>query len=285
MKINRNNYEACFIDYLEGDLTEPEKSVFETYLAKHPEKQKEAELFSKTKLIPDKSVIFSKKNRLYRKPAGKTVLLWTVRIAAVLILAIVIYNLTDKPVSPFSEENKTAQTVNEIQENDTNTEAIEPTGENAVKNETTLILAEATASVAENINSLPASNNDINSVKTIEIENKPAERIQLEIPATINPLPALFNVEVKHVSLVSAGHREIITETVENNERLIVNVIKEKIGTGNFIVEKIKKVGLTLVAGFTRDNFSCQIDEDGRISEISYDSRLLAITIPTGNRK
>ena len=127
MKINRNNYEAFFIDYLEGNLDEKmvddfieflqqnpdlkeelslfetvsveqeeitfnkkelllkekfdvekvfneaaiaivegeisssEKTEFENYLSTHPEKQKEAELFSYTKLHPDQSIVFSHK--------------------------------------------------------------------------------------------------------------------------------------------------------------------------------------------------------------------------------
>jgi len=144
---NENEFNRANVAKLEGDLTEPEKSAFEAYLVKHPEKQREAELFDKTKLVPDESIIFIKKDKLYRKPAGKTVLLWTVRIAAVLILSIVIYNLTDQFVSPFSKEDKTAQTVNEIQENDINTEPVEPIDENGIKNETNLILAEVAASV------------------------------------------------------------------------------------------------------------------------------------------
>lgn len=274
---NENEFNRANVAKLEGDLTEPEKSAFEAYLVKHPEKQREAELFDKTKLVPDESIIFIKKDKLYRKPAGKTVLLWTVRIAAVLILSIVIYNLTDQFVSPFSKEDKTAQTVNEIQENDINTEPVEPIDENGIKNETNLILAEVAASVT--------GNNNINAVKAVETENQPAERIPIEIPATIEPLSVSFKAKDRRVSLISVEYKEIITEIPENNERLIVDVFMEKTGINNLNSEKIKKVGLTLVAGLTRDKFSYQTDEGGRISKISYDSRLLAFSIPVNSKK
>jgi len=122
-------------------------------------------------------------------------------------------------------------------------------------------------------------------VKAVETENQPAERIPIEIPATIEPLSVSFKAKDRRVSLISVEYKEIITEIPENNERLIVDVFMEKTGINNLNSEKIKKVGLTLVAGLTRDKFSYQTDEGGRISKISYDSRLLAFSIPVNSKK
>jgi hypothetical protein len=80
---------------LEGDLQENEKAEFENYLSKHPEKQKEAALFDKTRLKADESIVFKKKRSLYHYSAGRTILLWSTRIAAVLVLAFMVYRVAD----------------------------------------------------------------------------------------------------------------------------------------------------------------------------------------------
>ena len=47
-----------------NNISESEKTEFENYLFTHPDKQKEVELFNKTKLQPYKSLVFSKKKKL-----------------------------------------------------------------------------------------------------------------------------------------------------------------------------------------------------------------------------
>jgi hypothetical protein len=59
-----NEFNQAAIARLEGDFSALEKIEFENYLSAHPDKQKEAELFSKTKLQPDKSLVFSKKKEI-----------------------------------------------------------------------------------------------------------------------------------------------------------------------------------------------------------------------------
>jgi len=90
-----SEFNQAAIARLEGDISTSEKTEFEKYLSIHPDKQKEAELFNKTKLQPDKSLVFSKKKKLFRYSAGRTVLLWTSRVAAILIVALTVYILIE----------------------------------------------------------------------------------------------------------------------------------------------------------------------------------------------
>lgn len=109
---NNEAFDNAAIALLEGDLNEPEKQEFETYLASHPEKEKEATAFQNTKLKADESIVFADKKKLYKKAPGKTILLWTSRVAAVLILGLVIFNVVNR--NSTVEENA-AQQIAEVE--------------------------------------------------------------------------------------------------------------------------------------------------------------------------
>jgi hypothetical protein len=66
MKININNYEAYFIDYLEGNLDELLVNDFIEFLEKNPKLKEELSLFQSVSLEPE-NITFNKKNILYKE--------------------------------------------------------------------------------------------------------------------------------------------------------------------------------------------------------------------------
>ena len=78
---NESYFDKTAVESIEGDISEEEKASFTKYLLSHPEKNREFEIFRKTKLIPDESVKYSQKAKLYHRSVGRTALLWSVRIA------------------------------------------------------------------------------------------------------------------------------------------------------------------------------------------------------------
>ncbi len=58
-------------------------------------------------------------------------------------------------------------------------------------------------------------------------------------------------------------------------------MVLEKTGIDNVSLNKVTKAGLTLVSLFTGEKFSFETGKSGEISELNYDSRLLAFSIPT----
>lgn len=64
MKTNLENYEERFVDYMEGQLTAEEMQEVEAFVAEHPELEEDFKLFCSTKLEPDTSVVFIKKESL-----------------------------------------------------------------------------------------------------------------------------------------------------------------------------------------------------------------------------
>ena len=66
MKINRQNYEAAFVEYMEGTLSVEDKMEVEKFLASSPDLKHEMDAFEETVLVADSTIVFEKKNLLYR---------------------------------------------------------------------------------------------------------------------------------------------------------------------------------------------------------------------------
>jgi len=69
MKINRNNYEFFFLDYLDGNLTDKEIQMLENFLLLHPDLRTELEGAEKASLHPD-NIIFNGKELLKKPDLG-----------------------------------------------------------------------------------------------------------------------------------------------------------------------------------------------------------------------
>ncbi len=65
MKINRDNYEAYFIDYLEGNLDEKLVDDFLEFLQQNPDLKEELAMFKSVSLEPEE-IKFNKKELLYK---------------------------------------------------------------------------------------------------------------------------------------------------------------------------------------------------------------------------
>src|SRR6056297_2487994 len=63
-KITRHNYEAYFIDYMEGTLSPSQKDKFIAFLESNPDLKEELQSWEEVKINPDKTIQFSEKNTL-----------------------------------------------------------------------------------------------------------------------------------------------------------------------------------------------------------------------------
>ena len=64
-------------------------------------------------------------------------------------------------------------------------------------------------------------------------------------------------------------------------ERLLVDRVIEKTGIEKISLNKIAKAGLNLVTSISNEKFTYQTDKQGNVTEVNFDSRLLAFSIPT----
>ncbi len=274
---SEKEFDNAAVAILEEDFSEEERIEFEMYLAEHPEKKKEAALFIKTKLQADESVVFGKKNKLYRKPLGKTILLWSTRVAAVLVFALAIFVLFDKPSNKIIRENTVAELKEKTPEKETTTEVQAALAEEK----------ETPGEKKENSEPNPVVLKPIkkkktteifreNSIQNVEDEYLTLARIPLEIPSELNAISASLTIE-KTKATMAVMYLQYPENTNIYDEKLLVDVVKEKTG---FSFNKISKAGLNLVANISQERFSYETTEEGRVKEYKYDSRLLAFSIP-----
>ena len=285
-----DNFNRASVASLEGDLNSDEKAEFENYLQSHPEKRKDFQLFEKTKVSPDLSIHFDNKNSLYKRSKGRTIIMWSIRIAAVFILAFTFYVLADR-----YSNNKTADKKVAIAEKETPQKQIpekvapvetrnqtESTKEQNQKTEITPIAKitepELTKPVKKPVESLRENKKARMDEVDVEVARTPVE--------ILKPMPQLStSLDVKQPGLALATmHFTVPEEQVStDDERFLADVVKEKTGINKLSIGKIAKAGLNLVAGVSKDKLTYETNDSGKVTEIKYDSRLFAFTIPTKN--
>ncbi len=266
---------------LEGDLQENEKAEFENYISKHPEKKKEAALFEKTRLKADESIVFKKKRKLYHYSAGRTILLWSTRVAAILIIGLLIYRVTDN----ISTQNILPENQVAVSEMNPKEEPAEPTAV-PVKPEKKEEPAQVEEKVSEPARKTEPKKEPPKSLREttkgrMDHEKIAEIRIPVDVPVKLSPLNTSLSIRQPEVALAQIKISLPDTPAEIYEERLLADVVKEKTGIGNFSLSKVAKAGLNLVSSVSGEKFSFDTNNEGQITELNYDSRLLAFSIPT----
>lgn len=286
---------------LEGDLSPEEEAEFGDYLLRHPEKKREADLFELTRLIPDTAILFPGKEKLYRQPAIRRLRDWTMRIAAILLLAMLIYTLTDQP-GPLPEAGDDspalAETVTPSQEPtiplpETTTESpieITATGRPA-----------ATSPQTGHNTTKPSATGPVNpknggraSIPAFSSQNEERDIPPVTLTAATDPgmkeIPALRASLKGGISIpptlmaASLSHPAITTglaaeeeDPVPLNERIL-----EKTGLNRISLAFLARKGLDLASTLTGEKINYDTDDDGQIIALNVDTRLVGLSIPVG---
>lgn len=96
--INENNYTSVFIAAVENDLNNSQYKNFTEFLKQNPILQNEYNLFGKTKLIPDATIVLKDKNQLKKNKAAINIayfkkIYYPLSIAASIVVILTIYFL------------------------------------------------------------------------------------------------------------------------------------------------------------------------------------------------
>ena len=278
-----NEFNQAAIACAEGEISASEKTEFENYLSAHPEKQKEAELFRLTKLQPDQSIIFNSKNKLYRRSAAKTLLMWTTRAAAVIIFVLTVYTFIDKYSNNVIPENQVAVIEKEPEKKINPSEIKEiPAKNNKVEDQKTIKKEPEKPTIKSE---KPKANETKiireNSQGRLINDDLALVRITEELPALQSITASLttvsnFKIDLVPVNITVPYYNEPVFE-----ERLFVDMVKEKTGVDKLSFNKIIKSGLSLVASLSKEKFNYETNTEGKVTEVNFDSRLLAFSIPT----
>lgn len=281
---SENEFNRAAISILEGDCSTSEKAEFEKYLLTHPQKDKEFQLFNKTKLLPDTSVIFSKKNKLYKKPVGRTIVFWSARVAAILLLALTFYILTDNSSEKIVPQFQVAENKDEETKKETSPEIKQvPVETEKQKTESTKKITPKPA--VKEVKQEPKNGKSLRETSKGRLEREDVAEIRslVPVPDELKTIAASFEVQKPDVTLVAMNFTqpEIVPDYTE--ERLLADVVIEKTGLDKLSLNKITKAGLNLVSALSKEKFQYETNEEGKIVEYIYDSRLLAFTIPANN--
>lgn len=271
--------ENKLVAYLEGDLDDAGRETLETYLASHPDIQKEYQLFAKTRLIPDGGIQYPDKRKLYRKPASVIVMNWVARAAAVVLLVwgihAVIQNQNEPVMPKADQEIAAARPQPEIQ-------AQIP---EAQKKETTMRLQEKSAAEKESRSAKLAAirpktipDKQLSSVdepiRTERDEAVLAEILPIEAKLEMAPEETALAVE-RSVRIGKVGQQANVMNVEEFLAQRAEKVGKE----GLLSVQRIARMGLGIASEISGDRISYR-EKDGKIASVEFESKLLAFTIP-----
>ena len=266
------------IAYLEGDMEQEDRKLFEIYLSGHPELYKEYKLYTKTRLHPDPGMTYPDKQKLYKKSGSVVLMNWVARAAAVLILvwginAVIqpgnqsgsqnqfteIAEVNPKPVPPVKKN----ETEKKVQETD-NTEKIKATKD--TKPEKAKSLREQTKGRLE---------------ETRPADSKTSDRDLIAL-AEISPRLAQLDREPVEARLAVSGTikvEKINDPNIMTVEEFLASRAKKASNEGLLSAQRIFRTGLSVASELSGDRIGYRV-ENGKISSVEFESKLMAFSIP-----
>ncbi len=272
-----DNHSVAFI---EGDLTEEEMTSYLAYTETHPDRKKELALFKETKLIPDESVTFGSKNKLYKPLSIRRLLVWSVRIAAVLLISVALWNLWPSDLSEISRQ----PVVSELQPGYTSPD---PSPE-AINHQQDKPLADIPAVVNKTVAEADPTVEPPVKIITTEVEPTliaTSERSALAPPAMLPLKKASIEISSHEPLLASAAFEEKtdISPGMEEDVYL-TDRLKEKAGLEEFSFARLVRSGLQLASDVSNDRVSYATNSEGNVIALSLDTRLVGFRIPVGRK-
>ena len=268
------------VAYMEGDLPEEDEKLFVREITVDPAKEKQFDLLLKTKLQPDQTIIFPKKEQLYKKVATKVFMIWAGRAAAVVILLIGIWSVWnlkfgDQTPSPKIEQQLAESTQKSL--NNENASVIAPT------KELTAIPEALDLKPLKNKKRLIPVHTDAQEL--IAISGSTVDREQA--PPAIQSLAAkIENYSDLQTELLVAMDNYSITKQdkyLTVDEYLAQKVLHQKEGE-SLRMSGVLSAGLEAVSNVSNDRLDYETNQNGKVSEISLNTRLLAFSIPFRKR-
>ena len=280
---SEREFDKAAIANLEGDISESDKLEFESYIAEHTEKKRDVILLGKTKLQPDETIVFNKKKKLYRHSKQKVFLMWTARIAAILIIAFAFFTLIDKPANELVSKNEIVKPVDKKEKKIASPKSKQIPVETKKKDPVKIKKSAVKPVIKQTAPKQKHKSLREDTQGRMKHEDVAINRIQIEIPAEMNAITASLNIK-QPKAIMGIMYISIPTGSADYyEERLLVDVVKEKTGIDKFQFNKITKAGLNLVSNISKKKFKYETSEDGKITEYKYESRLLAFSIPSKN--
>lgn len=265
--------EAC-IRYVEGDMADSEKSEFIEYIEGHPQKKSDFEMFKKSRLVPDMSIKYPDTASLIHTP--KLRMLWTgLAVAASLVLSVMIWNANPSnttSIDPVGSEplaSNAEESIHESLIDEPDTVAIEEKQED--KDLKVLMIAQIVEPKKKTI----IASDQPEQQKVEEEMYRKIEKMDL-----LDGLQPMATVEMSAMADLQLEDKTWDPEPIDQNravrEQLLdLKITKNDIGLLTMISLKI----------LSRDKIDYETTQQGKLSKIEYNSRLLAFSIPVNTHE
>ena len=270
--------ERKMIASLEGDLDSDEQKSFESWLAGHPELKRDYELFSKIRLIPDPTVKFPEKKKLYRKSGNQIFLTWVTRAAAVVVLFWGINSLFQtENTPPLQRSSKEVASLTPEKETAKQTKS--------EKKNTKINIPDKAKSVTE---STPMKTKSIRENTKAQLEEKRV--VEVKFPE--RDLIALTEISPRTASLESVpvdnqlafSHIETVQKINDQGKVMTIDEFltsrAKKVGNeGLLSAHRIIRAGLGIASELSGERIGYK-EKNGKITSLDFESKLMAFSIP-----
>lgn len=271
-----DEFNQAAISITEGMSEENEKVEFDSYLSLHPEKKGEFEIFLHTRLVPDSSVIFRHKHKLYRKEPRKVYFNLFQKAAAVVAFLVLAESISHVDPGYFQGKTHTgniAQTENKLHEVKPGIKQPQKAG--IIRSKPNPV-QHATINNLADLSETEPNSNILSAVNQIVADNSNFIPAKME---AINARVNTGNTQQQALNLSMDNQPSSVLEG-QPNETLLADLIKEKTGLEKLSFHKIGKSGLDLISQITKNKFTYQTNNEGKLTKVELDSKILAFSIP-----
>jgi hypothetical protein len=253
-------FDETAVAWMEGDLDSSSVAAFKEYLHRHPEKNKELELFNLVKLQPDLSVTFRAKKKLYHQPVILLSVTRAMQIAAILLVALVVFPLIEKNQNNSGPGSKIF---------------IVSRNTDPVKQDNKLVTQNKKNSIT------PPTLSDNRQI--------PSSTIREELPVLVSAFTDSreFLLPQNEPGIAAPSLSPVVVEIYADTELAstpLTDKIIEKIGLPEINLSKIARWGLKLAANLSGEKFSYDTNPEGEVIAYNLDTRLLGLSIPVRNK-
>lgn len=270
---DKNIFDTTAIALAEGDLSPDEKVTFEKWIAMHPAKKIEVQLFAGTKLISDPNIRFQWKDSLKKRTA--IVPLWAkvASVAAVVAMAILLYHPDPRPVVPVEFPQPPTAEMAEVV-------AVEPTAPSA--KERADIQPAPLTQVTLPKHRLQSEPDIADHKQSTAMEENPRET-EMEL-ASLPSKTVVFQLvdELRQTDMAETPSQLLAEKSVPVTELLEpqLDAIRKSSDNELLSTDHLALSGLQLLAKISGPRLTAKQSNEGEVKSVSFSSKLLAFSIP-----
>ncbi|MEL7585822.1 MAG: hypothetical protein AAGU19_03840 [Prolixibacteraceae bacterium] len=264
---------CTFFDYraiasIEGDLTDDERSAFAEELRENVQKQKDFNLMKRLRLRPQPTISFPDKSSLL-KNSRPAVVIWSARIAAILVLGLLIWT-----TFPDGRQQPAPQQTNAISANK----------ESGPGFQKPLGTEQKEQSLPEKVLLKPSTGSPHHFPEKTIPRKEPADRPrEAEIMAELAPrelipfAPAPVETKTKLTARTGESREKAeYTKLTDYIAQKLLDIPKDE----DVTLASLAGAGLRIAGEVSGNRLSVEKSDEGKISEISLNTRLIGFSIP-----